>query len=259
MAFIASILLLSPAAFARATVVNQLDIDAIARFEKKMETAAGSLQSAHSQASITVSLTAMRVAIEELTRHQFSTKLGADYTVAIHKYRDAVESLKQPLADLTKAATSGDETATDAAYQKFATALQKADAQMTTATDEANKAVEKANSSQGAPYLWVLIGAAVFAVGAMIWAFMKREATPEITKHRRLVGLASLWPLLGAGITYGTFMFADQSGGKFHIMYGLVIFGVIAFFNAIGHYNKVRKVGETTDQGQTPPSASKIS
>ena len=251
---VAGVVLLSPVASANTTALNQSDINAMEQFEKKMNDETQKLHSAENAASVQASLSSISIAIENLTRHHFSTKLGADYTTAVNKYRDAVETIKQPLNELRDAVSAGDAAAIQPAYQKFSAAVAAAEQRTTAATEEINKAVEKANNAQSTPYLWALIGAAVLAAASTAWAFAKREATPELTKYRRGVALASVWPLLGAGITYGTFAFADKFGGKFYIMYGLIFFGLAAYAGAVGTYLKMRKAGAKAGHEQTPPA-----
>lgn len=249
---VAGVMMLSPVASAKTEAINQADIAAIERFEREMSE---SWQQFRDNLELAVGrdgLEKMRFAIENLTRHQFSTKLGPEYTAATNKYRNAADSLKKPLHYLHSVMTGPNLRIQQDAYEKFETALGKAEDEMKQAIDEMNQAVDKANSAQSTPYLWALIGTAVLAVASAAWAFMKREATPELTKHRRGVAFASIWPLLGAGITYGTFAFADKLGGKFYIMYGLILFGLVAYVSAVANYLKARKAG--TGHNQTPPA-----
>ncbi|MDO5343301.1 MAG: hypothetical protein Q4F02_00080 [Candidatus Saccharibacteria bacterium] len=249
---VAGVMMLGPVASAKTTALNQADIDAMERFEKQMNEGAEKLKSAQTPEAVKMALASLAMNIDTFTRHNFSTKLGADYTAATNKYRDAVATVKQPLSDLRAAVNAGDPAAIQTQYQKFSATLTAAEKQTMAAADEINKAVEKANSAQSTPYLWALIATAVLAVASAAWAFMKHEATPELTKHRRGVALASIWPLLGAGITYGTFAFADKFGGKFYIMYGLILFGLVAYAGAVANYLKARKAG--AGHSQTPPA-----
>ena len=54
-----------------------------------------------------------------------------------------------------------------------------------------------------------------------------RKMRREKYKKRMLRGLA--WTIVGAVITCGTYVFADSLGGKFVLLYGALIFGIIDF------------------------------
>lgn len=229
--------------------INQADIDAIDRAGKVYQeylTALGS----DSTTGIQLVAQAERAsqALQQLMNHPFSTKINTEYLQRADDLKAKTAEVKKLIDEVPAIVRANNLPALQENFAK----LQQADKALSMASDELNKAVEKANDSQSTPYLWALIGTAVLAVVSAVWAFMKREATPELTKHRRGVALASIWPLLGAGITYGTFAFADKLGGKFYIMYGLIIFGLVAYASAVGNYLKARKAG--AGHNQTPPA-----
>jgi hypothetical protein len=54
-----------------------------------------------------------------------------------------------------------------------------------------------------------------------------RKIRREKYKKQMLRGLA--WTIVGSMITCGTYVFADSLGGKFVLLYGAIIFGIIDF------------------------------
>jgi hypothetical protein len=99
-------------------------------------------------------------------------------------------------------------------------------------------------------YYGLAIGSAVITAGAFAFAFVKKPSNPVLAKARLNLALSSLWPLGGAAITLGTYLFSTD--GTYYILWGPIGIGLIVFIKGIIDYVKLSK---STTNGGVPPVA----
>ena len=101
-----------------------------------------------------------------------------------------------------------------------------------------NKAASEANSYAEYFFLLVTIAAAAMAVGSFIWFAIGRskQPSPDLLAARKAVAFSSLIPLVGAVVTYATFMLASNAGGTYTVAYGLILIGLASYISSILRY-----------------------
>ncbi len=82
------------------------------------------------------------------------------------------------------------------------------------------------------------IAAAAMAAGSFVWFAIGRskQPSPDLLAARKAVAFSSLIPLVGAVITYATFMLASNAGGTYTVAYGLILIGLAAYVSSILRY-----------------------
>lgn len=239
-ALTAATLFAAPAAQAEGGYINQTDIDAI----NKVSSLSTTFQEVYADANTTreavsQKAAALSKAFGELIDHEFNTTIGQDYTKHTETLKAAAREAKKSLDNLQTSLTAQDEAGLaqfETSYNTQIDAYNKAAANM-------NASVEVRNASEGTLYLSMLVGTGVLTVAAFLWAFMggKKQSSPELAKARQAVAFTSIAPLVGAGITYVSFLFADQLGGSYYIAYGPILFGAVIFIQSIVQYLKAKK------------------
>lgn len=222
--------------------VNQRDINAIDRAASALsefETAASD-----ADASIVSETLAAIRELRAIESHRFSDDLGSAYTKNSEAVKRSAGAVATSLEAFRDAAQSGDEIP-DSVFTAYNTAIDDFNASI----DTLNESVDVANTEKSNLYLYILFAAIGLTVGSFVWAFKQKEPTPERTKLRRQVAYASLIPLAGAGITYGTYQAADSSGGGYTVLWGVIVFGAVAYISAIVAYIKAKN-----DDSSTPSS-----
>ena len=111
------------------------------------------------------------------------------------------------------------------------------------AIEEMNKAVSESNSHSEILYLSVTIVAAVIAAGSFVWFAIGRgkQLSPSLLAARKSVAFSSLAPLVGAVITYATFILASNTGGTYTIAYGLILIGSVVYILSVVQYINLAK------------------
>lgn len=223
--------------------VNQADIDAIdsannayAAFADETDNNNATIESMAAKA------TAAANAFETLAQRSYSTGLGTSYTNEATTLKTESGKLRDKLQQFNTVTATKDETAINNYFTELDQQVKSFDNQV----EKLNSAVDESNNSTSNWFLWVLIATVVVSAAAFVWAFLleKKPSSPELTKARRQVAYMSLAPILGAAITFLTFMFASQTGGGYTIMYGLVVLGAIALIQAIARYAKLAKMAK---------------
>lgn len=245
---------------ASATVyVNQADINAIEWADKSYNNLIKAANDESTSTSILeVRVKAAATAFGTVKDHKFSTKLGSEYTSKAEDVKKKAGEMQSELQKLPEALNSGDDATIEAAFGAVEAKVKEYDESVKAlngAVNTSNKKSEEKNAKTGGLYKGLTVLTVLITIGSFVWAFVlgKDVKRPELKAARRSVALNSLAPLAGAGITWGTFALASNNGGRYTIMYGLVIVGFIAFGKAIFEYIKLTKGAQPPTQ--TPPSA----
>ena len=87
------------------------------------------------------------------------------------------------------------------------------------------------------------IVAAVIAAGSFVWFAIGRgkQLSPSLLAARKSVAFSSLAPLIGAVITYATFILASNTGGTYTIAYGLILIGSVVYILSVVQYINLAK------------------
>lgn len=221
--------------------VNQADIDIITASDKAYT---DFIKSTNDEKSVTngmvlVRATAASSAFRNVANHNFSSKLGAEYSrkaAEVKKYAGETKVLLDKIA----AALRGNDY--NSANQ-YLNQIQNSAKKYYAATEGMNKAVSESNSHSGILYLSVTIVAAVIAAGSFVWFAIGRgkQLSPSLLAARKSVAFSSLAPLIGAVITYVTFILASNTGGTYTIAYGLILIGSVVYILSVVQYINLAK------------------
>ena len=221
--------------------VNQADIDIITASDKAYT---DFIKSTNDEKSVTngmvlVRATAASSAFRNVANHNFSSKLGAEYSrkaAEVKKYAGETKVLLDKIA----AALRGNDY--NSANQ-YLNQIQNSAKKYYAATEGMNKAVSESNSHSGILYLSVTIVAAVIAAGSFVWFAIGRgkQLSPSLLAARKSVAFSSLAPLVGAVITYVTFILASNTGGTYTIAYGLILIGSVVYILSVVQYINLAK------------------
>ena len=221
--------------------VNQADIDIITASDKAYT---DFIKSTNDEKSVTngmvlVRATAASSAFRDVANHNFSSKLGAEYSrkaAEVKKYAGETKVLLDKIA----AALRGNDY--NSANQ-YLNQIQNSAKKYYAATEGMNKAVSESNSHSGILYLSVTIVAAVIAAGSFVWFAIGRgkQLSPSLLAARKSVAFSSLAPLIGAVITYATFILASNTGGTYTIAYGLILIGSVVYILSVVQYINLAK------------------
>ena len=221
--------------------VNQADIDIITASDKAYT---DFIKSTNDEKSVTNSMVLVRAtaassAFRNVANHNFSSKLGAEYSrkaAEVKKYAGETKVLLDKIA----AALRGNDY--NSANQ-YLNQIQNSAKKYYAATEGMNKAVSESNSHSGILYLSVTIVAAVIAAGSFVWFAIGRgkQLSPSLLAARKSVAFSSLAPLIGAVITYVTFILASNTGGTYTIAYGLILIGSVVYILSVVQYINLAK------------------
>ena len=221
--------------------VNQADIDIITASDKAYT---DFIKSTNDEKSVTngmvlVRATAASSAFRDVANHNFSSKLGAEYSrkaAEVKKYAGETKVLLDKIA----AALRGNDY--NSANQ-YLNQIQNSAKKYYAAMEGMNKAVSESNSHSGILYLSVTIVAAVIAAGSFVWFAIGRgkQLRPSLLAARKSVAFSSLAPLIGAVITYVTFILASNTGGTYTIAYGLILIGSVVYILSVVQYINLAK------------------
>lgn len=229
--------------------INQADVDITQKAYDDISEFNAAFSNANStQAQVQSAATTAETSLDAIINHSFSTKLGSDYVAKTDEVKKTAKSLKTAMqAVVASAFTEGSATYT-ADLATYNQAVDSFDA----AVKNVDTAVETSNSQSGIMYLMTLIGTVVLTIGALIWSRQGVTGNADLARAKKQVFLASLWPLGGAVITYGTYFFADALGGSYFIAWGLILIGFIAFIKSVIEYAKVSKSLKTSNVSNGP-------
>ena len=91
-------------------------------------------------------------------------------------------------------------------------------------------------------YYGLAAGAAVLSAAAFAFAFVKKPANAILAKARLNLALSSLWPLGGALVTLGTYLFSTD--GTYLIAWGPIGVGLLLFGKGVWDYMKLSKTAK---------------
>ena len=216
--------------------VNQADIDIITASDKAYT---DFIKSTNDEKSVTNGMVldqaaAASSAFRNVANHNFSSKLGAEYSrkaAEVKKYAGETKVLLDKIA----AALRGNDY--NSANQ-YLNQIQNSTKKYYAAMEGMNKAVSESNSHSGILYLSVTIVAAVIAAGSFVWFAIGKgkQLNPGLLAARKSVAFSSLAPLVGAVITYATFILASNTGGTYTIAYGLILVGSVVYILSVVQY-----------------------
>ena len=221
--------------------VNQADIDIITASDKAYT---DFIKSTNDEKSVTNGMVLVRAAaassaFRNVANHNFSSKLGAEYSrkaAEVKKYAGETKVLLDKIA----AALRGNDY--NSANQ-YLNQIQNSAKKYYAAMEGMNKAVGESNSHSGILYLSVTIVAAVIAAGSFVWFAIGRgkQLSPSLLAARKSVAFSSLAPLVGAVVTYATFILASNTGGTYTIAYGLILIGSVVYILSVVQYINLAK------------------
>lgn len=219
-----------------ASYANQADIDIIAASNKAYVDFIKAINDEKSVADGTViaQTVAASSAFNNVASHNFSSKLGVKYikkSTEVKKYAGEVKVL---LDKITVVLRERDYNAANQYLAQTRNSVKKYSA----AIEEVNKAASESNSYAEYFFLLVTIATAAMAAGSFIWFAIGRskQPSPDILAARKAVAFSSLIPLVGAVVTYATFMLASNAGGTYTVAYGLILIGSVAYICSIVRY-----------------------
>ena len=234
-----------------ASYANQADIDIIAASNKAYVDFIKAINDEKSVADGTViaQTVAASSAFNNVASHNFSSKLGVKYikkSTEVKKYAGEVKVL---LDKITVVLRERDYNAVNQYLEKTRNSVKKYSA----AIEEVNKAASESNSYAEYFFLLVTIATAAMAVGSFIWFAISRskQSSPDLLAARKAVAFSSLIPLVGAIITYATFMLASNAGGTYTVAYGLILIGLASYISSTLRYIILARNTSTVSSDQS--------
>lgn len=216
--------------------VNQADIDIITASDKAYT---DFIKSTNDEKSVTNGMVldqaaAASSAFRNVANHNFSSKLGAEYSRKAAEVKKYAGETKVLLDKIAAALRGNDYNSANQYLDQIQNSAKKYYAAM----EGMNKAVSESNSHSGILYLSVTIVAAVIAAGSFVWFAIGRgkQLSPSLLAARKSVAFSSLAPLVGAVITYATFILASNTGGTYTIAYGLILVGLAVYIISVVQY-----------------------
>ena len=219
-----------------ASYANQSDIDIIATSNKAYVDFIKAINDEKSVANGTVitQTFAASSAFNNVASHNFSSKLGVKYikkSAEVKKYAGEIKVLLDKIAVVLR---ERDYNAVNQYLEKTRNSVKKYSA----AIEEVNKAASESNSYAEYFFLLVTIAIAAMAVGSFVWFAIGRgkQLSSSLLAARKSVAFSSLAPLVGAVITYATFILASNTGGTYTIAYGLILVGSAVYIISVVQY-----------------------
>lgn len=224
-----------------ASYANQADIDIIATSNKSYTDFIRAINDEESVANGTVLARAAAASsvFNNVAGHKFSSKLGVKYikkSAEVKKYAGEIKVLFDKIAVVLR---ERDYNAVNQYLAQTRNSVKKYSA----AIEEVNKAASESNSYAEYFFLLVTIATAATAVGSFIWFAISRskQLSPSLLAARKSVAFSSLAPLIGAVITYATFILASNTGGTYTIAYGLILIGSVVYILSVVQYINLAK------------------
>ena len=219
-----------------ASYANQADIDIIAVSNKAYVDFIKAINDEKSVANGTViaQTVAASSAFNNVASHNFSSKLGVKYikkSTEVKKYAGEIKVLLDEIAVVLR---ERDYNAANQYLEQIRNSVKKYSA----AIEEMNKAASESNSYAEYFFLLVTIAIAAMAVGSFVWFAIGRnkQLSSDLLAARKSVAFSSLAPLVGAVITYATFILASNTGGTYTIAYGLILVGSAVYIISVVQY-----------------------
>ncbi len=157
-------------------------------------------------------------------------RTGADKIAA------ALKDMRQDLRDSRTAFDAGNQENFQKASDKFTDDANRYNDEI----DNLNKSTTGLTSDQMQMlYYGMAVGTALLSAAAFAFAFVKKPANAVLAKARLNLALSSLWPLGGALLTLGTYLFSTD--GTYLIAWGPIGVGALFFVKGIFDYVKLSK------------------
>lgn len=219
-----------------ASYANQADIDIIATSNKSYTDFIRAINDEESIANGTVlaRVAAASSVFNNVAGHKFSSKLGVKYIKKSAEVKKYAGEIKVLLDKVTVVLRERDYNTVNQYLEQIRNSVKKYSA----AIEEMNKAASESNSYAEYFFLLVTIAAAAMAVGSFVWFVIGRskQLSSGLLAARKAVAFSSLIPLVGAAITYATFMLASNAGGTYTVAYGLILIGLAAYVSSLLRY-----------------------
>jgi hypothetical protein len=219
-----------------ASYANQADIDIIATSNKSYTDFIRAINEEESVANGTVLARAAAASsvFNNVAGHKFSSKLGVKYIKKSAEVKKYAGEIKVLLDKVTVVLRERDYNTVNQYLEQIRDSVKK----YSTAIEEMNKAASESNSYAEYFFLLVTIAIAAMAVGSFVWFAIGRvkQLSPSLLAARKSVAFSSLAPLVGAVVTYATFMLASNTGGTYTIAYGLILVGSAVYIISVVQY-----------------------
>lgn len=231
--------------------VNQTDIDVIAASNKAYSDFIEVINDEKSVANgaALAQAAAASSAFNNVASHNFSSKLGVKYikkSAEVKKYAGEIKVLLDKIAVVLR---ERDYNAVNQYLAQTRNSVKKYSA----AIEEVNKAASESNSYAEYFFLLVTIATAAMAAGSFIWFAIgrRKQSSPDLLAARKAVAFSSLIPLVGAVVTYATFMLASNAGGTYTVAYELILIGLASYISSILRYIILARNTPTVSQDQS--------
>ena len=219
-----------------ASYANQADIDIIATSNKSYTDFIRAINDEESVANgkVLARAAAASSAFNNVASHKFSSKLGVQYIKKSAEVKKYAGEIKVLLDKVTVVLRGRDYNTVNQYLEQIRNSVKKYSA----AIEEMNKAANESNSYAEYFFLLVTIAAAAMAVGSFVWFAIGRgkQLSPSLLTARKSVAFSSLAPLVGAVVTYATFILASNTGGTYTIAYGLILVGSAVYIISVVQY-----------------------
>lgn len=234
-----------------ASYANQADIDIIAASNKAYVDFIKAINDEKSVANgaALAQAAAASSTFNNVASHNFSSKLGVKYikkSAEVKKYAGEIKVLLDKIAVVLR---ERDYNAVNQYLEQTHNSVKKYSA----AIEEVNKAASESNSYAEYFFLLVTIATAAMAAGSFIWFAIgrRKQSSPDLLAARKAVAFSSLIPLVGAVVTYATFMLASNAGGTYTVAYGLILIGLASYISSILRYIILARNTPTVSQDQS--------
>jgi uncharacterized membrane protein YciS (DUF1049 family) len=180
--------------------------------------------------------------LDTVAAHTFTDQLGEKYVTTAGALKTKAGDLKKAIGELAIAYESGDEAAVSTKHAAFtiaATEYDKAFLTFNDSIDENNDLVAQGKNTEVAYLAAVLVTGLITAV-TFLWAFLKKHPIVQLNEAKKSVALSSIWPLVGAAITFISYRMA-ATGGTYTIAWGAVVVGAVFYIKALVDYFKLKK------------------
>jgi hypothetical protein len=241
-AFLALSLLVVPVSAMAATYVNDADVTVV----NTALTTVDNYTKALNDSSVPISTvvtdgTAAQDSLRAVATHTFVTSLGSNYEEIAGSLKTDASDVATQIENIDTALAANDNTKADSYISSFNSALDKFnsdESSLNSSVDTQNATVIRKEKTATTGYLALFIATLLLTIGSFAWALRNRGTNSSLDTARLKVAKASIFPLIGGAITYGTFLSATKTGGTYFIAYGPMLIGGAAFARALAAYKQ---------------------
>ncbi len=230
--------------------INQVDIDAITRAQSAINNFTTTIDNTNStQEDINDAGLAARDELSAtISLGFYYPSLGSAYTAAGEKIKATCKALQ---TDIISVMSVGGQPPVRQIDQAFFDEYNNHIDAFNNAADGLSAAVETANTTntnERKKNQYMMLAPFVLSLAVLAWLYSwTSHATSEKLKEaRKAVANSFIAPVVGIGITALTYVFAEKLGGKYVMTWGLVVFGLIIFIQAVVAYQKVKNQPDLT-------------